>query len=97
MVYFSFGCFCRGTVTLAAIVMLMKDTCGWTVQSGSFDRTTFDTVLLGWGYYVDHEQQLPLWTAVPAGTISPLVTIDDVLRSFVSLFCLYVFLLFLTK
>ena len=88
MVCFSFGSFCRGTVTLAATVMLMKATCGWTVQSGSFDRTTFDTVLLGWCYYVDQEQQLPLWTAVPAGTVSPLVTIDDVLCSFVSLLSL---------
>ena len=58
-----------------------------TVRSGSLDCTSVDTVLLDWSKYVDQEQHLPLWTAVPAGTVSPLVTIDDVLRSFVSLFC----------
>ena len=52
-----------------------------TVQSGSFDCTTVDTVVLNWSKYVDQEQQLPLWTAVPAGTVSPLVTIDDVFAS----------------
>ena len=52
-----------------------------TVQSGSFDCTTVDTVVLDWSKYVDQEQHLPLWTAVPAGTVSPLVTIDDVFAS----------------
>ena len=43
MVYL-FGSVCRGTVTLAATVMLMKDTFGWTFQSGCFDHMAFDTV-----------------------------------------------------
>ena len=34
MVLVSFGCFCRGTVTLAAIVMLMKDTLACDSQKG---------------------------------------------------------------
>ena len=44
MVYFCFGSVCRGTVMLAAIVMLMKDTFGWTFQSGCFDNMAFDTI-----------------------------------------------------
>ena len=83
MVYFSFGSACRGTVTLAATVMLMKDTLGWTVQSGCFDHMAFDTVSLACATVsVAQEQQLLLWTSVPAGTVCPLVTIDDALRLF---------------
>ena len=32
LVSFSFGSFCRCTVMLAATVILMRDTCGWTIQ-----------------------------------------------------------------
>ena len=68
---------------LAATVILMRGGCGWTstVRPACPDCLAVDTVLLDWSKYVDQEQRLPLWTAVPAGTVSPLVTIDDVFAS----------------